>query len=70
MATQEESAQPAGMWRGINHVTLATPDLNATVEFYRDILGLRVLFEAPANPMHGRHEMALDGGLRSGPALL
>lgn len=62
MATEEEeSARPVGMWRGINHITLATPDLDATVEFYRDIVGLQVLFEAPANPMHGRHAMLSTG---------
>ncbi len=29
---------------GIHHVTLVTPNLNETVAFYRDVLGLRLLF--------------------------
>ncbi len=53
---------PAGIWRGVNHVALATPDLDHTVAFYRDVLGMRVLFEAPANPHHGRHAMISPGG--------
>ena len=63
MTTQESAAaEPVGIWQGINHITLATPDLDATVAFYRDVLGLRVVFEAPANPMHGRHAMLSPGG--------
>jgi catechol 2,3-dioxygenase-like lactoylglutathione lyase family enzyme len=66
MTTQGSAAEPVGMWHGINHVTLATPDLDATVAFYRDVLGLRLVFEAPANPMHGRHAMLSPGGLGLG----
>lgn len=62
MTTQESFAgESVGMWQGINHVTLATPDLDTTVAFYRDVLGLRVVFEAPANPMHERHAMLSPG---------
>lgn len=28
-------------WRGFHHVALATPDLDATIRFYGDILGMR-----------------------------
>jgi catechol 2,3-dioxygenase-like lactoylglutathione lyase family enzyme len=67
MTTQQiPSADAVGIWQGINHVTLATPDLDATVAFYRDVLGLRVVFEAPANPMHGRHAMLSPGGSGQG----
>lgn len=51
-----------GVWRGVNHVTLVTRDLDATVAFYRDVLGMRVVFEAPANPLHWRHAMISPGG--------
>jgi catechol 2,3-dioxygenase-like lactoylglutathione lyase family enzyme len=67
MTTQAAPAsETVGIWQGINHVTLATPDLDATVAFYRDVLGLRVVFEAPANPMHGRHAMLSPGGSGQG----
>ena len=49
-------------WEGVNHVTLITGDLDATVAFYRDVLEMRVVFEAPANPHHGRHAMISPGG--------
>ena len=63
MTTQESLAgESVGIWQDINHISLATPDLDATVAFYRDVLGLRVVFEAPANPMHGRHAMLSPGG--------
>src|SRR5215212_3136299 len=67
MTTQESfAAESVGIWQGVNHVTLATPDLDTTVAFYRDVLGLRVVFEAPANPMHGRHAMLSPGGSGQG----
>ena len=52
----------AAAWQGINHVTLVTGDLDATLAFYRDVLEMRVVFEAPANPHHGRHAMISPGG--------
>lgn len=51
-----------GAWQGLNHVSLVTGDLDATVAFYRDVLQMRVVFEAPANPHHGRHAMISPGG--------
>ncbi len=29
-------------WQGFDHVALATPDLEATIRFYRDVLGMQV----------------------------
>jgi catechol 2,3-dioxygenase-like lactoylglutathione lyase family enzyme len=66
MASRELPAESVGVWQGIEQVTLATPDLDATVAFYRDVLRLRVVFEAPANPMHGRHAMRSPGGTGQG----
>jgi catechol 2,3-dioxygenase-like lactoylglutathione lyase family enzyme len=62
MSAETAMSVPTQRWLGINHVTLATPDLEATVAFYRDVLEMRVLFEAPANPHHGRHAMISAGG--------
>jgi catechol 2,3-dioxygenase-like lactoylglutathione lyase family enzyme len=63
MTTHDTSeAGLVGIWQGVNHISLATPNLDATVAFYRDVLGMHVLFEAPANPLHGRHAMISLGG--------
>lgn len=51
-------------WRGFNHVALVTRDLDATISFYRDILGMEVVFVAPATEFHGRHGAVRPGGER------
>src|SRR5438128_7155485 len=61
MADASTVADLAGAWQGLNHVSLVTGDLDATVAFYRDVLEMRVVFEAPANPHHGRHAMISPG---------
>lgn len=50
------------LWQGIHHIALVTPNLDKTITFYRDILGMKLLFEAPAGEMHGRHAALLPGG--------
>jgi len=42
-------------WQGYNHVALVTRDLDATIHFYQEVLGMELLGVAPANPLHGRH---------------
>ena len=52
-------AAPA--WRGINHLALITPDMDATVRFYVGVLGMRLAATLLAGPMrHYFFEMA-DG---------
>lgn len=53
-----ESAQPlpvAQQWRGIHHIALATPDLDATIAFYQGVLGMQVSDIAPSRAGRGRH---------------
>jgi catechol 2,3-dioxygenase-like lactoylglutathione lyase family enzyme len=58
--TTDQGAPP---WRGFHHVALVTPDLNATIRFYRDVLGMQVdkVFPAtdgalrPLRDRNGRH---------------
>lgn len=38
---------PVQPWLGINHITLATPDLAGTIAFYTDVLQMGVGFVAP-----------------------
>jgi catechol 2,3-dioxygenase-like lactoylglutathione lyase family enzyme len=49
------NSAPTTPWQGVNHIALQTPDLDATIRFYRDVVGMQVFFEAPAGEMHGRH---------------
>ena len=38
-------------WRGINHLALVTPDMDATVRFYAGVLGMRLAATLMAGPM-------------------
>jgi catechol 2,3-dioxygenase-like lactoylglutathione lyase family enzyme len=39
--TADASSSPR--WRGINHLALVTPDMDATVRFYHGVLGMRTV---------------------------
>jgi catechol 2,3-dioxygenase-like lactoylglutathione lyase family enzyme len=56
MATSS-AATSAGLppWQGMHHVALVTPDLDATIVFYQDILGMAASPILPASPHNGRH---------------
>jgi catechol 2,3-dioxygenase-like lactoylglutathione lyase family enzyme len=38
-------------WRGVNHMALVTPDMDATVRFYAGVLGMRLVATVMAGPM-------------------
>ena len=38
-------------WRGVNHLALVTPDMDATVRFYHGVLGMRLVSTVMAGPM-------------------
>jgi catechol 2,3-dioxygenase-like lactoylglutathione lyase family enzyme len=38
-------------WRGINHLALVTPDMDATVRFYAGVLDMRLVATVMAGPM-------------------
>ena len=34
-------------WSGFHHIALMTRDLDATIRFYVDVLGMEIIFSAP-----------------------
>jgi catechol 2,3-dioxygenase-like lactoylglutathione lyase family enzyme len=42
-------------WSGIHHIALLTMDLDATIRFYRDVLGMPTSEIAPSQEGRGRH---------------
>ena len=41
----------APQWRGVNHLALVTPDMDATVRFYAGVLGMPLVTTMMAGPM-------------------
>jgi catechol 2,3-dioxygenase-like lactoylglutathione lyase family enzyme len=50
------------LWSGFHHIALVTRDLDATIRFYCDVLGMEIIFTAPAGDIHGRHGAIRPGG--------
>jgi len=46
-----DSLPPAPSWRGVNHLALVTPDMDATVRFYAGTLGMPLVATLMAGPM-------------------
>ena len=42
---------PTPSWRGINHLALVTPDMDATTRFYAGVLGMPLVMTLMAGPM-------------------
>ena len=42
-------------WQGAHHLSLVTPDLDATVRFYHGLLGMPLWAALGPMPYHGRH---------------
>lgn len=42
---------PAPDWRGVNHLALVTPDMDATTRFYAGVLGMPLVTTLMAGPM-------------------
>lgn len=42
-------------WQSIHHIALLTADLDATIRFYRDVLGMLISEIAPSQQGRGRH---------------
>jgi catechol 2,3-dioxygenase-like lactoylglutathione lyase family enzyme len=49
-------------WRGFHHLAVITPDLDATIRFYRDAVGMRIGWVGPADPPLGRDCTVIIGG--------
>ena len=53
MSLAEQSFQLP--WCGIHHIALVTADLDATIHFYQEVLGMHVSAIAPSEAGKGRH---------------
>ena len=51
MANTASTSEAEPRWRGINHLALVTPDMDATVRFYHGVLGMRLVATVMAGPM-------------------
>jgi catechol 2,3-dioxygenase-like lactoylglutathione lyase family enzyme len=56
----EQTALPP--WSGFHQVGLVPREPDATIRFYRDVLGMEVIFIAPAGELHRRHCGIRPGG--------
>jgi catechol 2,3-dioxygenase-like lactoylglutathione lyase family enzyme len=52
--TKSETTAGQLPWRDVVHLAFATRDLDATVRFYTEVLGMQSEEILPANPIHGR----------------
>jgi catechol 2,3-dioxygenase-like lactoylglutathione lyase family enzyme len=57
-----DTANSSPPWCGLHHLALVTPELDATILFYRDVLGMQLKFTGEANAIHGRTAVFLPGG--------
>ncbi|GIP38815.1 hypothetical protein J31TS4_20950 [Paenibacillus sp. J31TS4] len=52
-------------WLGFHHVALVTTDLDATIHFYDNVLGMQISPVYPATPPRGRHCFVKPGATDS-----
>jgi len=50
-AAAQLATRPLPTWRGVNHLALVTPDMDATVRFYHGVLGMPLVATLMAGPM-------------------
>lgn len=65
MNTYHPGIGDAPPWRGFHHVALVTPDLDATIRFYGEVLGMRVGDVFDATQRQGRHCFIKPGGVET-----
>ncbi len=47
----KNDADGKSQWRGVNHLALVTPDMDATVRFYHGVLGMQLVSTIAVGPM-------------------
>ncbi|MFL5803829.1 MAG: VOC family protein [Roseiflexaceae bacterium] len=53
--TPSSAPQANPPWIGFHHIALVTPDLDATITFYTEVLGMQLTQQFPATERSGRH---------------
>ena len=59
---RETAASGSSGWRGFHHLALVTRDLDQTIEFYENVLGMKAGTVYPAKGGRGRHCFIHPGG--------
>lgn len=54
-APNSAQAPAAPSWQGVHHVALLTRDIDATITFYRDVLGMKIGAILTTGTMEARH---------------
>jgi catechol 2,3-dioxygenase-like lactoylglutathione lyase family enzyme len=49
--SEHDSMTEDSVWRGVNHLALVTPDMDATTRFYAGVLGMPLVATLMAGPM-------------------
>lgn len=66
MSTEHlDAATTAPPWRGFHHVALATPDLDETIRFYGNVLGMRIGEVFAATEQQDRHCFVKPGDVET-----
>ena len=47
----QDGGKRGPQWRGVNHLALVTPDMDATVRFYHGVLGMPIVSTIAVGPM-------------------
>lgn len=62
---QKKKTPKISSWKGIHHVALVTQNLDETIDFYKNVLGMQVGTVYPAFKQRGRHCFIRPGNVET-----